>query len=147
MNPAAALQPQDRSIRYSDIHSAMAEEGVIRLLTRDDTLFPLCAQLRAEEFSSPLLGKIYQILSEDHSAGLTTSINALAGVLTAEEMSHLTDLLQRPESLQNSRQALSDYIAVIHGSWQKRSGTETIDPLLAAQEKAKIKKGYGGKQQ
>ena len=27
MNPAAALQPQERSIRYADVHSAMAEEG------------------------------------------------------------------------------------------------------------------------
>ena len=125
----------------------MAEEGVIRLLTRDDSLFPLCAQLKAEEFSSPLLGKIYQILLQDHAAGLSASVNTLAGALTGEEMSHLTGLLQKPESLQNSHQALSDYIAAIHGSWQKRGGTETGDPLLAAQEKSKIKKGYGGKQQ
>ena len=147
LNPAAAVQPRDRSSRYSDIHSAMAEEGVIRLLTRDDSLFPLCAQLKAEEFSSPLLGKIYQILLQDHAAGLSASVNTLAGALTGEEMSHLTGLLQKPESLQNSHQALSDYIAAIHGSWQKRGGTETGDPLLAAQEKSKIKKGYGGKQQ
>ena len=145
LNPVSQLQPKSAAIRYTDIHSAMAEEGVLRLLTRDDSLFDQCRQLHSEEFSSPLLGKIYQILWEDYQKGLPLQLNALSGILEPEEMSHLTNLLQKPESMRNSRQALSDYIAAIHSSWRKRNAAGG-DPLLAAQEKFQIKKGYGGKQ-
>lgn len=145
LNPISQLQPKSSAIRYADVRSAMAEEGVLRLLTRDDTLFDCCTQLRSEEFSSPLLGKIYQILWDDHKNGLSLQLNALSGILEPEEMSHLTNLLQKPESMRNSHQALSDYIAAIHSSWNKRNAAGG-DPLLAAQEKFQIKKGYGGKQ-
>ena len=38
LNPAASAQPRERSIRYTDLRSALAEEGVLRLLTLDDSL-------------------------------------------------------------------------------------------------------------
>ena len=145
MNPSAALQPQERSIRYADVHSAMAEEGVIRLLLLDSSLAEHCQALRQEEFSSPLLGKIYGALLECHAQGRPMQIASLAAVLEVEEMNHLTGILQRPESLANAPQALGDYIAVIHNAWEKRQGGGA-DPLAAAREKFKNKKGYGGKQ-
>ena len=37
----------------------MAEEGVIRLLFLDGSLADRCGDLAPEDFSSPLLGKIY----------------------------------------------------------------------------------------
>ena len=146
MNPAAQLQPQDRSIRYEDIHSAMAEEGVIRLLLLDAELAAACAGLGPEEFSSPLLGKIYGALLSLHGAGRTLQASSLAPLLSPEEMNHLSGILQKPESLANGRQAMDDYIAVIHSAYHKRQGTEGVDPLLAARDKFKNKKGYGGKQ-
>ena len=147
LNPAAQLQPRDRAIRYTDVRSAMAEEGVLRLLTRDDSLFALCPQLKPEEFSSPLLGKIYSILLRCHREGGQPNPALLSQELEREEMDHFTGLLQKPESMANSRQALADYIAIIQDSCRARSGAQTCDPLLAAQEKYKAKKGYGGKQQ
>ena len=63
-----------------------------------------------------------------------------AAELTAEEMNHITAVCQRPESVRNGRQALADYIRVIQAEAAKRSGAET-DPLLAAAEKHKDKKG------
>ena len=59
LNLTRSLQPADRAIRYDDLRSAMAEEGVIRLLMQDDSLFPDQPPLREDEFSSPLLGRIY----------------------------------------------------------------------------------------
>ncbi len=146
MNPAAALQPTERSIRYTDIRSAMAEEGVLRLLLRDESLFSACTTLHSEEFSSPLLGKIYDILLSFHAMGRPANTAALTAALEAEEMSHLTSILQKPESAANAREAMADYITIIQTSWQKRSGLGSVDPLLAAREKYKGKKGYGGKQ-
>ena len=145
MNPAAALQPAERSERYTDIHSAMAEEGVIRLLLLDASLAESCAALSPEEFSSPMLGKIYGALLSVHAAGRPMQVHFLSAALEGEEMNHLTRILQRPESRANAPQALRDYIAVIHDAWQKRQGGE-LDPLLAARDKFKEKKGYGGKQ-
>ena len=53
-------------------------------------------------------------------------------------MNHVTAVCQRPESVRNGRQALADYIRVIQA--EKRSGSQE-DPLLAAAEKYKDKKG------
>ncbi len=145
LNPAAQLQPKERGCRYTDLRSAMAEEGVIRLLTRDSTLFDCCCQLRPEEFSSPLLGKIYSILLRCHQSGQQGGVSLLSQELEREEMNHFTGLLQKPESMANSRQAMADYIAIIQDSCRARSGAQESDPLVAAQEKYKAKKGYGGK--
>jgi len=146
MNPAALLQPAERSMRYTDIRSALAEEGVIRLLLRNEALFANCAALSTGEFSSPMLGKIYDALQRRHSEGLPLSVSALSAVLEPEEMNHLTGILQHPESFPNAEKAIADYISIIHSSYEKRSGNNETDPLLAAQEKFKNKKGYGGKQ-
>lgn len=40
LNPAAQLQPKDRSLRYENVRSARAEEGILRLLVLDADLFP-----------------------------------------------------------------------------------------------------------
>lgn len=94
MNPISALQPADRSIRYQNVRSALAEEGVIRLLMQDESLFPPEMPVRPEEFSSPLLGRIYGELWQRRGHA---SMAALAAVLSPEEMNHLTALLQKPE--------------------------------------------------
>ena len=140
MNPISALQPADRSIRYQNVRSALAEEGVIRLLMQDESLFPPEMPVRPEEFSSPLLGRIYGELWQRRGHA---SMAALAAVLTPEEMNHLTALLQKPESAANAPQALADYIRIIREEHTKRTGG--MDPLAAAMETYKDKKGYGGK--
>ena len=140
MNPISALQPADRSIRYQNVRSALAEEGVIRLLMQDESLFPPEMPVRPEEFSSPLLGRIYGELWQRRGHA---SMAALAAVLTPEEMNHLTALLQKPESAANAPQALADYIRIIREEHTKRTGG--TDPLAAAMETYKDKKGYGGK--
>ena len=140
MNPISALQPADRSIRYQNVRSALAEEGVIRLLMQDESLFPTEMPVQPEEFSSPLLGRIYGELWQRRGHA---SMAALAAVLTPEEMNHLTALLQKPESAANAPQALADYIRIIREEHTKRTGG--TDPLAAAMETYKDKKGYGGK--
>ena len=40
LNPAAQSQPKERSLRYDNLRSARAEEGVLRLLLLDEGLFP-----------------------------------------------------------------------------------------------------------
>lgn len=143
LNPAASLQPKERSLRYENIRSARAEEGLLRLLLLDEELFPREMPLREEEFSSPLLGKAFSLLWQAHLEGCSVSLNTLVPDLTAEEMSHIIYVSQQPESLKNGTKALDDYISIIRKEATKRAGGE-IDPLLAATEKYKHK--LGGKQ-
>lgn len=142
LNPAVQLQPKERELRYDNIRSARAEEGVLRLLLLDPSLCRELHQLRPEEFSSPLLGKAYALLLRRAEEGLSTQLSLLAGELTGEEMDHLTQVASSPESMANSRQSLADYIAVIRAEAIKRSGASENDLLLAAQRSNLEKKAY-----
>ena len=140
LNPASQLQPKERSLRYENLRSARAEEGVLRLLLLDDGLFPAEPPLMEADFSSPLLGRVFTLLWKAREEGRTAVLPSLAAELTAEEMNHITALCQQPESVRNGKHALSDYIRVIQEEAAKRAGGEP-DPLLAAAEKYKDKKG------
>ena len=142
LTPAIQLQPKSRGLRYENIRSARAEEGVRRLLLLDPARHRELTQLRPEEFSSPLLGKAYALLLRRAEDGLSTQLSLLAGELTGEEMDHLTQVASSPESMANSRQSLADYIAVIRAEAIKRSGASGNDLLLAAQRSNLEKKAY-----
>ncbi len=146
LNPAAELQPKGRDLRYTNLRSAMAEEGILRLLLLDDSLFPETPPLREEEFSSPLLGRVFSLLWRQREQSSAPKLSFLAGELSGEEMSHITNLCQKPESAANGRQALADYIAIVRREAEKRSGAGAADPLLAKMEELKDqKKSDGGK--
>ena len=141
LNPAAALQPRERGIRYDNLRSALAEEGVLRLLVLDDSLFGAEPPLREEEFSSPLLGRFFTALWQQVQESGKTNLAALAGDFTSEEINHLSGILQKPESAKNGAQALADYCRII----QDAHKADGADPLVSAMEKYK-NKGNGGKQ-
>lgn len=145
LNPAARLQPKERSLRYDNVRSARAEEGILRLLLMDESLFPPERPLTPEQFSSPLLGRVFDLMWQAKEEGRAVSLAALANALTQDEMSHITAVCQQPESARNSQQAMADYIRIVKTEAGKRAGA-AIDPLLAATEKYKDKKGTGGKQ-
>ena len=138
LNPAVSVQPQERGIRYTNVRSAMVEEGVLRLLLKDESVFPEEAPLRQEEFSSPLLGRVFDRLWQLRQEGRPLSVAGLSGELSGEEMSHLTGVLQKPEATASAQRALADYIRIIREEAQKRNAQG--DPLLAAQEKYKEKR-------
>ena len=144
LTPAVQLQPKERELRYANRRSARAEEGVLRLLLLESALFQETAGLKPEQFSAPALAKIYGLLLRRHREGRSTQLAALAGELSPEEMNHLVSVMDQPESLAHSQQALRDYIEIIETEALKRSGTDQVDPLLAAREKFREKKGYGG---
>jgi hypothetical protein len=98
-----------------------------------------------EDFSAPLLSRIYRRLWQDREDGYTPGIARLTEDLTSQEMNHLTAIAQKPESAANGAQALADYVAVIRQEKEKRDAGGD-DPLAAAVHTFKQKKGYGGKQ-
>ncbi|MGN8967809.1 DNA primase [Intestinimonas sp. HCP28S3_D6] len=144
LTPAVQLQPKERALRYDNIRSARAEEGVLRLVILDPELFGSAAALEPEHFSAPLLGKVFGLLRERWINGLTVSLAALAGELEPAEMSHLSGVLTQPESLQNGARAMRDYIEIIETEAEKRRLAGEFEELLAMQKKLLEKKAYGG---
>ena len=146
LTPSIQLQPKERGLRYENFRSARAEEGVLRLMLLEPGLFREAERmgLTAEQFSAPLLGRVYGLLYQRFRSGGSTQLAALAGVLTPEEMSHMVQILEEPEDLAHSQQALRDYIGVIETEAVKRKAGSEQDPLLAAREKFREKKAYGG---
>ena len=141
--PATQHQPQARGLRYDDIRSARAEEGVIRLMLLDPTIHTQADGLTGAEFSSPLLGRAYDLLCLRARQGLSTQLAALAQDFTHEEMDHLAYVASQPESPANASQALSDYISLIR-SHRLRAQPCQDDALLrdAQQTYFKKKKAY-----
>ena len=137
-------EKREQERRDTDLRSALAEEGVLRLLTLDDSLFGENPPIREEDFSSPLLGRFFTALRAQLRESGQVNIPALAEFFTSEEISHLIGILQKPESLKNGAQALKDYCTIILDEAHKRAAVNE-DPLMAAMEKNKYK-GNGGKQ-
>ncbi len=126
-----------KSIRYENTRSAMAEEGVIRLLYLDSQLFDHVKAPEPEDFSVPELGNIYRAIRK---LGQTEHVTVakLSGELTPDELSLLTVILQKPETIANGQKALSDYIAIME-SQRRGTGDMSLQDLANAMRE---KKGY-----
>ena len=131
-----------RSVRYENSRSAMAEEGVIRLLYQDSQLFDCITPPEPEQFTVPELGNIYRAIrklgrQED------VSIPKLSGELTNDEISLLTVIIQKPETVANGQKALSDYIEIMESERRSRQGDMDLASLADTMRK---KKAYTPKQ-
>ncbi len=119
--PASQAQPQEKALRYENIVSARAEEGILRLLLQDPELIPACT-LPEEEFSSPFLRGLYAALRRRQQEGLSLSPSALLSSLGEGEAAQLTQILQTPVAPGSARDALADCLRVVHTEYVKRSG-------------------------
>ena len=135
--PARNLQPKTRSIRYDNMKSAMAEEGIIALALKEPALLDK-AKLKPEDFSVDLLGRAFAQLQQRHSQGLEVSLAVLED-MTSEEMSHLTGISQRQQG-PVSETAFTDCVRTILAQRQS-AGVNTDDDLLALRNKLKERKG------
>jgi DNA primase len=141
--PAVQVQPRARELRYTNLRSARAEEGVLRLLLLDESLFPAVEDLTEEQFSSPFLGKLFAILCRRKQEGASLAPAAFAEELSAEELSHLAEMLEKPESLSAGAAALGDYRAVITKEQMTKAGESDEAFLLAARGAYQKKKSMG----
>ncbi len=133
MTVSGNVQPKQRELRYENIRSARAEEGILRLLLSNPDLFEQVDGLTVEEFSSPFLGRVYQLLQQRRQNDQPIAVGLLSGDLAPEESSRLVQILQTPESGQNAAQALQDYIALVRSEALKRQGSG-LDLLMAVRD-------------
>jgi len=136
--PVQALQPKDRSIRYQNMKSAMAEEGIIAQSLRDPSLLDQIGNLKAADFSVDLLGRVFDQLVCRHKQGMDVSLAVLAD-LTPEEMSHVTGIFQRQQGPVNE-EAFRDCVRIIQAERQKEN-VSTDGDLLALRNQLMKSKG------
>ena len=139
--PERQSQPPERDLRYADPASAVAEEGVIRLLYLEPELAKKLTLPESSEFSSPALANIYSLIREKIASGGSISTATLSATLSAEEMSLLVRIIQKPEVLSGSRRAMLDYIQRMR---ERRELSEKSSDLRALADKLRETKGYEG---
>jgi len=150
MSPSLTVKPQAASIRYDNIRSARAEEGIISLLLSDVTLLSDIERfgLSPDEFTSDYLKKLFVLLADRHKDGRSTDIASMGAVLNEDEMRQLTTIVTIPVPGDRSK-AIADYINSIRDEKAKlavTTGTDENADLLAFQARQREKKGYGGTQ-
>lgn len=139
--PAQQQQPKVRGIRYDNVRSAMAEEGLLRLALKEPSLLD-GVTLDAQQFSSPLLGAAYHAVQMRRAQGKPVSLAALEQEFTPEEMAHLSAVAAKDDCV-ISEQALQDYIRTIREEYARThpSGEAALRQMA---ERMKQRKGYGG---
>lgn len=131
---AQRVQPQDKRLRYEDVHSARAEEGILSLIFADNTWMDrLKDKIEPSAFSAPVLAKIYAHARTLWDRGSVISIAGFEGYLDEGELALLSDILSRPAMLTGQDKAMADYIAIIERCRAKRGAAAAAgeDPLLA----------------
>lgn len=137
VQPVKRLQPKEHSLRFPDMRSARAEEGLIAMVLTEPSLLSQIKDLHPDEFSTTLCRKAYEQLRQRYSEGFEVSLASLTD-FSPDEMSHLVEVYS---SFQDkiSDTMLDDYVRVIksrHQSSQARN-TDGNDSLRAIQEKYK----------
>ena len=140
-HPEKQFQPKEKEYRYENPESAAAEEGLIRLLYLDQGICRGRTLPGPEEFSSPVLARIYSVLKSKFEKGEIISMATVSAVLQPQEASLLASILQKPEMLRNGEKALSDYIGRIKRQNELARSAEDLRELA---NRLKETKGYEG---
>ena len=143
LTPTRQLQPKSRGLRYDNVRSARAEEGVLRIVLMDGEYFRETEELTADCFSSPLLGKAYALLQERWRAGKSVSLPPLESQFTLEEMDQLSAAVQEPQAGNTAQAALADYMQTILAE-HRRKEIHSAEDLNDLKQALKQKKAYGG---
>lgn len=111
---AQNAQPKDRTLHYPDLRAGRAEEGILGLIFTDPSLIaPLAQRLRPEDFSAPVLAKIYARALELERQGAPVAVSGYEGYLDDGELALLSEILSRPPVSERRQQALDDYIEIM----------------------------------
>ena len=143
--PAQAVQPKDHSIHYDHVRSARAEEGLLSLMFTDASLLTeMRDRIIPEDFSSPVLGKIYAYALAFFDRGRAVSVSSMESILEPEEIELLVSALRTEIPVDERGKAMEDYINIIaeqHASQEDPGQTEQ-DPLLRKAQLQRKNKGF-----
>ena len=136
--PARNLQAQSRQIRYDNVKSAAAEERVVAAVMKEPALLSEMPELTPEEFSAPILAKVFSQQLQRHREGQDATLTGLTD-FTSEEMAHIAGILQRYDGPVNV-QALRDCARTIRMEHQK-GAVRTEEDIMAVRSRLQERKG------
>ncbi|MBR4955004.1 MAG: DNA primase [Clostridia bacterium] len=140
-NPLAQAQPKERGIHYTNPASAISEERLLQLCLSDTKLLDSAGDmLEAEQFSSPLLGSIFQKAVELRRQGEHVSPASLLLGLEDNETRHLSAVLTQALPSADPKTEIQDCIKKINFEYIKRSGNgDDLFDLILAQKRSRGK--------
>ena len=133
VRPEQMIQPTDRGLRYENPASAVAEEGVIRLLYLEPELaeYPLPAE---EDFSSEALRHLFAVITAMLKDHRPVTPATLVSELSREEMNLFISIIQKPEKLSDSRQTMADYTKRIETEKERKGGKPDFEAILRSKQ-------------
>ena len=139
LSPARQLSPQIQGIRYDNVRSAMAEEGLLRQVLKEPELLRDIG-VTPEQFFFPTSGARVRSLAAAARAGADGNAFKPRRGIYPQEMSHLSQVAQRRDTTLSDR-ALKDYIRIITEEYAnaRLSGPEGL--LQLAQRKKRMEHG------
>lgn len=140
LDPVAAIMPKEKEARYKNPRSAVAEEGLVTICCGDVKLtLKTSEKISGGMFSSELLGRVFDVMTERARSGLDTDMSAFTEVFGENEVSHIATVFAR--NADKSADAIDDYITIIQQENMKGAAAESDDAILAAAEFYRKKKG------
>ncbi|MDR0916510.1 MAG: DNA primase [Oscillospiraceae bacterium] len=133
--PLRAMQPTQRSMRYSNEASASAEMGVLRCVMSDPETIKIAREsgLSEDEFTAPWLGRAFSAVCAADDTGTRLSVPALTARFEPGEASELARVLTAPFDASEAHRAMRDYIEKIRDERVRHSG-DIADALRAAKK-------------
>lgn len=140
LDPVSSIMPRERSERYTNPHSAIAEEALLTVCMSDTQLCSgVSERISGSMFSSPLLGRAFDIVCARTREGRETDMSVFSETFSESENAHLAAVLAR--NAEKSADAANDYIDIIQGENIKGEGKLSDEAILAAAEYYRKKKG------
>ena len=140
LDPVSSIMPRERSERYTNPHSAIAEEALLTVCMSDTKLCSgVSERISGSMFSSPLLGRAFDIVCARTREGAETDMSVFSENFSESENAHLAAVLAR--NAEKSADAADDYIDIIQGENIKSEGKLSDEAILAAAEYYRKKKG------
>lgn len=118
MSPVNLVTP--KSVVYSDIKSAMAEQEIISIFFADCTLI---GQVDIEDykFSVELFKKVYNFSKKIYKEGKIVNLSYFYEILDDSQMNHLASVLQRPQTQVNRKETLKSCVDKINERYAYRT--------------------------
>ena len=136
--PAQAFQRRGSSkVPYNNVKSGVAEQSIVAMLMRESALLSQAGDLKAEEFSVPLFGKVFTQVKDRVGLGLEVSLATLTD-LSEDEMSHLAGIVYQQDTI--NEDAFRDCVRIVRAEYQSKQVT-TEDDLMAIRRRMMERKG------
>lgn len=149
LEPLKNVQPAFKDMRYKNVRSAMAEEGIIGLcFHNNDFIDKFCENISPSQFSSEFLASVYQKMIDLKNGGRMISADTLGLGMTDEQISHLAAVLGKAPPA-DTRKAYRDFCDTIKLEAIKNNDKfvdddMNDDDLLNEIALYREKKGHGG---